>query len=169
MKKLSQFLVLIPICLVIVSCTGPAKNPHEFRKGIVEGAAYGKFQNVEVKRPFSKVTQVVEKNAKRCLNKTVVKEGYVNMGRYAQHVPERLTITYRANFVRRGKKAELIVQKDMPGMRKPAGGYYYNIADLEDVGRGKTMLHVYGTTLDNISEKIIDWSKGKNNKCPKLG
>ena len=170
MKK--KPITILAFSLILLSgCGTMPQTADEFRKAI-PGAFLGKFETLEVKRPFWKVAKAFKKMAPKCLDVTVKSTSSTNTG-YGYTTSVTHT-TYKPTVVVTKKRAELHVQELIDGTikvyKEPKGGYYSLVVDATPINRKKTRLDIYGPSIGKktMIKAIKGWASGKIKGCPDL-
>lgn len=167
--KILRLIVLLFLPLFLTACfaTYP-KNSSEFRK-VIPTSWGGEKISFNVKRPYKKVAATFKKYAHKCFSKDLSQEVRDKYANYT--IVHRFTPTLKI-----GKnKLELYVQKKMKGekldLKKfPSKGIYYVVADAYKVGKNKTRLDIYGSSMGftGFQRGIKNWAKGSPLGCPDL-
>ena len=164
-------LILIFSIILLSGCGTMPQTADEFRKAI-PGAFLGKFETLEVNRPFKKVARAFKKMAPKCLDKTV-KATSTTHSQYGPRTSVMVT-DYNPTVRVTKKRAELHVQEKMEGSikvhKEPEGGYYSLVVDATPVSKRKTRLDIYGPSIGkkNMIKAIKGWASGKVKGCPDL-
>lgn len=143
------------------------QTAEEFRQA-VPGAASGKIEVHEVKRPLAAVAESFRKKAPECLGVAI---------RTIQHNPRMgpsYTTTYRPTLVVGSERVELHVQQHIDNAvkisKEPAGGYFLLVVDAEPVDRKNTRLTIYrpAWAYGVLVDAVKNWAGGDNMGCPDL-
>lgn len=167
-------LLLAAVMTTLAGCAvGPTpQNPQEFRESVKKGS-YGTLEeSYEVNNSYAKTSAILKAKGSECFNKTITTQecrGTSCFNRQYILIPR---------FASKGKSAELTVQtktnhgnvKDVYlGGPPPESGAYMAVADVVDLGNGKTKVSVYGTKITmfaHIPKAIKHWTNGTNLGCP---
>ncbi len=156
------------------------KNSQEYRKSVVE-SSFGDQISVVVDQPYKKVIKTLERNTKKCLDKSYEVTYYEsnNVGTFRKVK----TVELNPTLINHKKSLELqmhmydseicesMLSKDTCLGKK---GYWVFVLDAEPHKKQKTMLNIYQPSkglrddVDKMTNAIQLWAKGKTNACPDL-
>ena len=142
-------------CLLGACATAP-RTTQEVRDGVKGGAAFTRWEERQVHRPFSIVLNDVRSNADRCLNQDARLGG---AGPYGSWGVVHFSSSTSQTSARTG---EMVVQ---------GRGAYLLLADVEAAAPKETRVTVYGPSASgykDLFDAVFQWAQGKAQECPTL-
>lgn len=163
---------IIPFLLLPISaCVAVPQTTAEYREHFKGNANPfgGTKQERTVDRPFQAVVADVRSNTDLCFNVVTEHSRPSDLG----PGQVRGSTTYHSTTRTTGAgTAEMTIQMDViAANKKPPGGYFMVLADLEAVTPTRTRVAVHGPDLSAWSDalgSVFIWASGQKRNCPKL-
>lgn len=166
-KTMKRMLVLFASVL-LASCAAAPQSVKEFRDAMSAGPAFTKQESHDINRGFSDVVRDIDRKSMECL-----RFGWTATTRnLSGAVSRESTVVFHPHVrVIGGNTAEMIMQMEhVPkAVGSPDGGAYVFLADIKQMGAGKTHMIMYGSsfpTWQPIFDAVKGCGEGKNVACP---
>lgn len=157
--------------LALSACVSVPQTTAEYRehfKGDAKPFGGVKHERT-IDRSFQAAVADVRSNADRCFNVVTEHSRPSDLG------PGQVlgsTTYHSATQTTGARTAEMTIQMDITlANRKPPGGYFMVLADLEAVTPTRTRVAVHGPDLSAWSDalgSVFTWASGQKRDCPKL-
>ncbi|QMU57537.1 MAG: hypothetical protein GKR98_04560 [Boseongicola sp.] len=158
--------------LAVAGCTPAPQSAAELRSAVNGGAFMSQQTTTKISRNYSAVVTSVRTGVRKCMNRTVVDEGYASTGYMNATQYYRTEVTYNTKVNSRRGFTELAMHKRVGNGQTVFGmkqeGFAY-VADIHPASGG-TELKFYGGKFGNgpINKAVEQWAKGGAIRCPDL-
>jgi hypothetical protein len=152
-----------------VSAIWVPQTRREFVAAVAEGKGATTVETLVVERGFDQVYGLLKKKSSVCLDVEVRRSGFV--GTHMEVSSSDYNPTLR---MAGGNKAEFTLQViHRPrgvGHTPPPGGLYVLAADIRSLGKGRTEVVLYRSTIGfkKIIAGLKKWAAGEDADCPKM-
>jgi len=156
-------------------------TPQEIREAF-SGSMFGKKDSFTVNRPYNQVASLLQRNSKKCLNKSFRYTSTTHNGYYMQTSSN--TIHYSAKFKRGRTLSSLEIKSKDAAWTSSAmtsalfgdsvkDGLFFALVDLHKKGNGQTQVDIYRASMtfgpnDKIIKAIESWVKTGSKSCPNI-
>jgi len=181
MKKITIITSALLLTAIFSGCASSSSptTPQEFRKATAN-SMMGTKDSFIVNRPYYKVASLLQRNSKKCLNKSFKHTSTTHNGYYMQTSSDRMY--YKTKFKRGRTLSTLEVKGDSDSLQSGMtsaiygealkDGYFIAVVDLHKKGN-KTQVDIYrGSMLMGAQEDIVNaiknWAKNGSKSCPNI-
>ncbi len=182
MKKIIIIASALLLTGIFSGCASSAPiTPQSVRESVGSGMFSTKKDSFVVNRPYHQVASLLQRNSKKCLNKSFKHTSTTHNGYYMQTSTD--TMYYKTKFKRGRTLSTLEVKGDSDSLQSSMtsaiygeaykDGYFIAVVDLHRKGSGKTQVDIYrGSMLMGVQEDIVNaikkWAKTGSRSCPNI-
>lgn len=183
MKKMTILASALLLSAIFSGCASSSSpsTPQDVREAVGSGMFSIKKDSFTVNRPYNQVVSLLQRNSKKCLNKTFKHTSTTHNGYYMQTSTD--TMYYKTKFKKGRTLSTLEVKGDSDSLQSGMtsaiygeaykDGYFIAVVDLHRKGSGKTQVDIYRASMlmgvqEDIVNAIKSWAKTGSRSCPNI-
>jgi len=180
-KGLKLWLLMAITAIAMSGCASTSPTTSKEFRNAVAGSSMATQDSFVVNRPYYQVVNTLQKNSKKCLNKSIKNTSTTHNGYYMQTSTN--TMHYKTNFKKGRTLSSLEIKANSASMQSGIttaiygetlrDGYFIAVVDVHKKGSNQTQVNIYrGSMLFGANKTIIkavkSWVNTGSRSCPNL-